>query len=138
MNFEMNLLYVQQVAELSYYIDMEGLLAENSERANALLEDGINYSREITVNSTTPTYSYSYPSHPLCIGFRVGNFFRGTIDLKETSVYINSTYNSNYKKMYTWRAYNIIADSPSMEDAEYLLFQIDDVYGYMKENCVKI
>ena len=78
-----------------------------------LSEDGINYSREITVNSTTATYSYSYPSHPLCIGFRVGNFFRGTIDLKETSVYINSTYNSNYKKMYTWRAYNIIADSPA-------------------------
>lgn len=78
-----------------------------------LSEDGINYSREITVNSTTATYSYSYTSHPLCIGFRVGNFFRGTIDLKETSVYINNTYNSSYKKMYIWRAYNIIADSPA-------------------------
>ncbi len=41
MNFDINLLYVQQVAGLSYYIDMEGLLSDNPERANDILEDGI-------------------------------------------------------------------------------------------------
>ena len=41
MNYDVVLRYVQRVAGLSYYIDMEGLLAENPERANALLEDGI-------------------------------------------------------------------------------------------------
>ncbi|MDO5155964.1 MAG: helix-turn-helix transcriptional regulator [Eubacteriales bacterium] len=41
MNFEICLMYVQEVAGLSYYIDMEGLLSDNPQRAEAILEDGI-------------------------------------------------------------------------------------------------
>lgn len=61
MNFEMNLLYVQQVAELSYYIDMEGLLAENPERANALLEDGIK--KGVTIIRYTDSRSLAEKAH---------------------------------------------------------------------------
>lgn len=41
MNFEICLMYVQEVAGLSYYIDIEGLLSDNPQRAEAILEDGI-------------------------------------------------------------------------------------------------
>lgn len=41
MNFEISIMYVQQVAGLSYYIDMEGLLSEEPKKAEAILEDGI-------------------------------------------------------------------------------------------------
>lgn len=34
--------------------------------------------------------------------------------------------------------YNIFADNPSIEDAEYLLYQIDDIYSHMRENCVEV
>ena len=41
MNYDIVLKYVQQVAGLSYYIDMEHLLDDEPERAKAILEDGI-------------------------------------------------------------------------------------------------
>ncbi len=41
MNYDIVLKYVQQVAGLSYYIDMEHLLDAEPERAKAILEDGI-------------------------------------------------------------------------------------------------
>ena len=41
MNYDIVLKYVQQVAGLSYYIDMEHLLEAEPERAKAILEDGI-------------------------------------------------------------------------------------------------
>lgn len=41
MNFEISVMYVQEVAGFSYYTDMEGLLSDNQEKANAILEDGI-------------------------------------------------------------------------------------------------
>lgn len=41
MNFEIALMYVSQVAGLSYYIDMENLLSDEPEKAEAILEDGI-------------------------------------------------------------------------------------------------
>lgn len=41
MNYDIVLKYVQQVAGLSYYIDMEHLLDAEPERANAILDDGI-------------------------------------------------------------------------------------------------
>lgn len=41
MNYDIVLKYVQQVAGLSYYIDMEHLLEEEPERAKEILEDGI-------------------------------------------------------------------------------------------------
>lgn len=44
-----------------------------------------------------------------------------------------------FEKMVSINAiYNIFADNPSMEDSEYLLFQIDDIYRYIKDNCVEI
>ena len=41
MNYDVVLKYVQRVAGLSYYIDMEKLLSDEPERARAILEDGI-------------------------------------------------------------------------------------------------
>ena len=41
MNYELVLKYVQRVAGLSYYIDMQGLLADEPERAQEILKDGI-------------------------------------------------------------------------------------------------
>ena len=41
MNYDIVLKYVQQVAGLSYYIDMEHLLSAEPERAKAILDDGI-------------------------------------------------------------------------------------------------
>lgn len=41
MNYDIVLKYVQQVAGLSYYIDMERLLDAEPERAKAILDDGI-------------------------------------------------------------------------------------------------
>ena len=41
MNFDIVLKYVQRVASLSYYIDMQGLLASDPKRAEAILDDGI-------------------------------------------------------------------------------------------------
>lgn len=41
MNYDIVLKYVQQVAGLSYYIDMEHLLDAEPERAKAILDDGI-------------------------------------------------------------------------------------------------
>lgn len=41
MNYDIVLKYVQQVAGLSYYIDMEHLLDDEPERAKAILDDGI-------------------------------------------------------------------------------------------------
>ncbi|MGN0402369.1 MAG: helix-turn-helix domain-containing protein [Acetatifactor sp.] len=41
MNYDVVLKYVQNVAGLSYYIDMEGLLSNEPERAKTILEDGI-------------------------------------------------------------------------------------------------
>lgn len=41
MNYEVVLKYVQNVAGLSYYTDMEGLLADEPERVKAILSDGI-------------------------------------------------------------------------------------------------
>lgn len=41
MNYDIVLKYVQQVAGLSYYIDMEHLLAAEPERAKEIFEDGI-------------------------------------------------------------------------------------------------
>ena len=41
MNYTVVLKYVQRVAGLSYYIDMENLLADEPERAQAILADGI-------------------------------------------------------------------------------------------------
>jgi len=41
MNFEIGVMYVQEIAGLSYYIDMEGLLSEEPEKAEEILEDGI-------------------------------------------------------------------------------------------------
>ena len=41
MNYDVVLAYVQRVAGLSYYIDMQKLLADEPERARAILEDGI-------------------------------------------------------------------------------------------------
>lgn len=41
MNYDIVLKYVQRVAELSYYIDMEHLLDAEPERAKAILTDGI-------------------------------------------------------------------------------------------------
>ncbi len=41
MNFEVCLMYVERVAGLSYYIDMEGLLSDDPQRAENILEDGI-------------------------------------------------------------------------------------------------
>ena len=41
MNYDIVLKYVQKVAGLSYYIDMEHLLDAEPERANAILDDGI-------------------------------------------------------------------------------------------------
>jgi len=41
MNYDIVLKYVQRVAGLSYYIDMEHLLEDEPERAKAILDDGI-------------------------------------------------------------------------------------------------
>lgn len=41
MNFEISLMYVEEAAGLSYYIDMEGLLSDNQQKANAILDDAI-------------------------------------------------------------------------------------------------
>lgn len=41
MNYDIILKYVQRVAGLSYYIDMEHLLTDEPERATGILEDGI-------------------------------------------------------------------------------------------------
>ena len=41
MNYEIVLKYVQRVAGLSYYIDMQGLLADDPKRAESILDDGI-------------------------------------------------------------------------------------------------
>ncbi len=41
MNFDVVLKYTQNVAGLSYYIDMEGFLADEKDKAKAILEDGI-------------------------------------------------------------------------------------------------
>lgn len=41
MNYDVVLKYAQNVASLSYYIDMEGFLSGEPERANAILQDGI-------------------------------------------------------------------------------------------------
>lgn len=41
MNYDISLEYVNRVAALSYYIDMQGLLKDEPERANAILTDGI-------------------------------------------------------------------------------------------------
>ena len=41
MNYDVVLKYVQNVAGLSYYIDMEGLLSDEPERTKTILEDGI-------------------------------------------------------------------------------------------------
>ena len=41
MNFQIVLKYVQKVASLSYYIDMQGLLADDKKRAESILDDGI-------------------------------------------------------------------------------------------------
>lgn len=40
-NYDVVLKYAQNVASLSYYIDMEGLLSDRPQKANAILEDGI-------------------------------------------------------------------------------------------------
>ncbi len=68
-----------------------------------LSTDGVNYTREVSVNSTSPIYSYDYSNKPLMIGFRVGEYFRGGIDLKETKLSINgASFN------YTWQGYNVL------------------------------
>ena len=41
MNYEVVLKYVQRVAGLSYYIDMQNLLSDAPERAKSILDDGI-------------------------------------------------------------------------------------------------
>ncbi len=41
MNYTIVLKYVQRVAGLSYYIDMQGLLADDPKRAESILDDGI-------------------------------------------------------------------------------------------------
>ncbi len=41
MNFEISIMYVQEIAGLSYYIDMEGLLSDNAKEAEDILDDGI-------------------------------------------------------------------------------------------------
>ena len=41
MNYDVVLKYVQRIAELSYYIDMQGLLKDAPERAGSILKDGI-------------------------------------------------------------------------------------------------
>jgi len=45
--------------------------------------DGVNFTREITFASSTPIES---TSDKLMIGFRVGNYFHGTVDLKQTYI----------------------------------------------------
>ena len=73
-----------------------------------LSTDGKTFTREISVNSASPVTSYSYPSRPLCIGYRVSTYFHGSIDLKETSF---SLKNTTEQRAYTWRAYDILIDS---------------------------
>lgn len=41
MNFEIGLMYVEEAAGLSYYIDMEGMLSDDPKRADAILADAI-------------------------------------------------------------------------------------------------
>lgn len=41
MNFQIGIMYVQEIAGLSYYIDMEGLLSDNPKKADDILNDGI-------------------------------------------------------------------------------------------------
>ena len=41
MNYDVVLKYVQRVAGLSYYIDMQNLLSDAPERAKSILDDGI-------------------------------------------------------------------------------------------------
>lgn len=76
-----------------------------------LSTDGKTFTREITVNSSSPIVSYSYPNHPLCIGFRVGSYFHGSIDLKETSF---SLKNTPEERVYIWRAYDILIGSSAV------------------------
>lgn len=73
-----------------------------------LSTDGKTFTREISVNSVSPVTSYSYPSRPLCIGFRVGQYFHGSIDLKETYF---SLKNTTEQRAYIWRAYDILVNS---------------------------
>ena len=67
--------------------------------------DGTNYTREVSVNSTSFVYSYNYSNNPLMIGFRVGEYFRGSIDLKETSFSVSGT---NLNVDYIWRSYDVL------------------------------
>ena len=73
-----------------------------------LSTDGKTFTREISVNSSSPITSYSYPSHPLRIGFRVGSYFHDSIDPKETYF---SLKNTTEQRAYIWRAYDILIDS---------------------------
>lgn len=75
-----------------------------------LSENGIDFTREISIFNSSRIYSYSYSSLPLSIGFRVGCYFHGSIDLCNTSVMIKNDYATYYKKMYTWYPYNICVD----------------------------
>lgn len=69
-----------------------------------LSTDGVNYSREVSINSTSPLYSSGV--NKLQIGFRVGQYLHGTIDLKETSFALQNTTQG---KDYIWRSYDILA-----------------------------
>ena len=68
MNYAVVLKYVQRAAGLSYYIDMQGLLADEPERANAILTDaikkGINIIRycneTVTVNKAHHALAWIY------------------------------------------------------------------------------
>lgn len=52
-----------------------------------LSTDGKNYIREVTISSTTPISSRSYQ---LLIGFRVGNYFHGSIYLNDCFINLNN------------------------------------------------
>lgn len=54
MNYDVVLKYVQRVAGLSYYIDMEHLLADEPDRAEAILTDGIRKGLNIIRYSNDP------------------------------------------------------------------------------------
>lgn len=56
MNFEVGIMYVQQVAGLSYYIDCEGLLSDDTQKAEAILEDGIKKGVNIIRYSNNQTH----------------------------------------------------------------------------------
>lgn len=62
--------------------------------------DGKTYTRDISLTSSTPIES---TADQLFIGFRIGNYFRGTVDLKEVEIEMaGSVVWSALKAYYTW------------------------------------